>query len=160
MGVRVKEEVRDGVTVLAMRRSVPPTEVPTALGEILPGVFAFAVSQGIAITGPPLCCYEEFTEASVTLVAGVSISGEPAPEGEVILYTLPAGRYAVAVHEGSYDSLDETYRAVDRYLEGKGLEARTTVYEIYLTDPDEYPDPKDWRTEVLRLIEEHPDAAE
>ncbi|NUP04484.1 MAG: AraC family transcriptional regulator [Polyangiaceae bacterium] len=63
--------------------------------------------------------------------------------------TIPAGRYAVAVHRGSFDTLLDTYvKLMGHYLPTRGVElVDEPVVETYLTDPARTA-PQDLRTEV------------
>ena len=61
---------------------------------------------------------------------------------------LPAGPVAVAIHGGPYDSLQETYVALEKWVEENGHRVAGPPWEQYVTDPGEHPNPADWRTEV------------
>lgn len=63
--------------------------------------------------------------------------------------TIPAGRYALAVHCGSYEVIEATYVALlGQWLPKRGVELRDEpVVEHYLNDPMSTP-PADLRTEV------------
>ena len=63
--------------------------------------------------------------------------------------TVPGGRYAVALHRGSYDDIDETYVALlGRWLPHRGVElCDEPVVERYLTSPFEVP-PDELLTEI------------
>jgi AraC family transcriptional regulator len=52
------------------------------------------------------------------------------------------------MHAGSYDTLTETYAAVERWIESNGYRIGGPPWESYITDPADLPDPADWRTEV------------
>ena len=58
------------------------------------------------------------------------------------------GPAAVAVHMGPYDKLQETYAAMERWMQQQGVRAAGAPWESYITDPADHPDPADWRTEV------------
>jgi AraC family transcriptional regulator len=66
---------------------------------------------------------------------------------------LPAGRYAVALHRGPYDTLDASYVALlGRWLPQRGVElADEPIFEIYLDDPTLTP-PTELRTEICVRI--------
>jgi effector-binding domain-containing protein len=61
--------------------------------------------------------------ANVTLAAPVKI-------GET-----PSGRTMRFEHRSAYDDIDSTYEAITAYLDEKGLEARPTFIEEYVTEP-------------------------
>lgn len=98
------------------------------------------------ITGPPGAAYaaEFFTEGRGRVQAFVSLGA--ATHGSTVL---PGGAFAIAVHDGSYDSFETTYAAlglqVHRHCTPR-LDA--DVREHYLIAISETPDPTRWRTEV------------
>lgn len=60
------------------------------------------------------------------------------------MVTRPKGKYAVLDHIGSYESMPSTYATLKKYINSKGLNVSTDVYEVemlnYLTekDPDNF----------------------
>jgi effector-binding domain-containing protein len=81
--------------------------------------------------------------------SGHAPQSRTAGDGGVIEATLPGGPAATTVHTGPYDTLGEAYAAVEAWIESQGLEAAGSPWEYYITDPAEFPDPKDWRTEIF-----------
>jgi len=59
----------------------------------------------------------------------------------------------VTVHVGPYDTLSSTYEALQAWIETQGRTPATAMWEVYLTDPDQEPDPSKWRTEVYWPVE-------
>jgi AraC family transcriptional regulator len=55
----------------------------------------------------------------------------------------------VAVHYGPYDTLADTYVAVETWIEEAGRSIGGPPWEVYLTDPGERPDPATWETQVV-----------
>jgi amidase len=56
---------------------------------------------------------------------------------------------STTTHGGSYDSLYRAHAAVQQWIEAEGLTAAGAPWECYVTDPADYPDPKDWKTEIF-----------
>jgi effector-binding domain-containing protein len=56
---------------------------------------------------------------------------------------------ATTIHMGPYDELPDAYGAIEQWIEAEGLISAGPAWESYITDPSEYPDPKDWKTEVF-----------
>ena len=134
---------------LYQRRRVEHDHIAAALGEILPHVFGYAMKNQIAFAGPPLCRYRDWGAAMVTLEAGLPVvPGASAGDG-VELGELPGGDAAVTIHTGPYDTLRDAHAAVDRWLAANGLEPAGDLWESYLTDPGEVPDPAEWKTEIV-----------
>ena len=75
--------------------------------------------------------------------------GKNASEADVRADTLPGGFVATTTHAGSYDKLNEAHAAVQQWIEAQGLTPAGAPWESYTTDPADYPDPKDWKTEIF-----------
>ena len=137
--------------VLVMRRRIKPAEIAQALGEMFQQVFTYAGRNGIAPMGAPMARYLECAPDAWTVEAGVPVAaGTAAPaSGDVFLETLPGGFAATTTHVGPYDKLMETHSAVERWIKAEGSAIGGAVWESYITDPGNHPDPKDWKTEVF-----------
>lgn len=144
--------------VLIVRRRVTRSDIAAAIGEALPHIFQHAQARGLALAGHPFTRYVEVGAGLLTIEPGMRVasplsSGGAAPadaggEGTVIEDVLPAGPAAVTVHAGPYETLSDAYAALERWMESTGHRAAGPPWESYITDPAEFPDSKDWRTEV------------
>jgi DNA-binding transcriptional MerR regulator len=117
------------------RRVVPTTPVAVAREVVawddvegwLASAFATLHHIGEA-TGPAGAVYEpRFFEAhigEVTAFVPVASSNE----------VLAAASFAVAVHHGSFDRLDETYGVLGSYVTTLGIDAGTAIREHYFDD--------------------------
>ena len=54
----------------------------------------------------------------------------------------------MTLHVGPYDELPAVYAAIEQWVAQHGWRPSGSPWEVYLNDPAECPDPKDWRTEV------------
>jgi AraC-like DNA-binding protein/effector-binding domain-containing protein len=137
--------------VLMVRRQVKPSEVAAVLGDVLGHVFLYAQRNGIALAGQPLTRYLEWGPGLWTIEAGLPVTAHAGatPEGEVRADTLPGGSVATTTHAGAYDKLTEAHAAVQQWIEAEGLSTAGAPWECYVTDPADYPDPKDWKTEIF-----------
>jgi AraC family transcriptional regulator len=136
--------------VLLVRRRAKPSEVATVLAEVLGHVFQHAQRNGMALAGQPLTRYLEWGPGLWTIEAGMPVTAltGAASEGDVRADTLPGGLVATTTHAGSYDKLFHAHAAVQQWIEAEGLTAAGAPWECYVTDPADYPDPKDWKTEI------------
>jgi AraC family transcriptional regulator len=74
--------------------------------------------------------------------AAIFVEGAaPAPQPPVEADILPGGDYAVVTHQGPYEKLEDTYRAVmGQWLPQSGREPRNApCFEVYRNDPDTTP---------------------
>ena len=140
--------------VLVVRCRVKRSDIAKTIGETLPKIFAYAQQHGIALAGLPFTRYTEMGPGLLTMEPGVRIAagalapGAPGADG-VFMDTLPGGSAATTMHIGPYDGLHEAYEAIEQWMKTQGLVSKGAPWESYVTDPGEYPDPKDWKTEVF-----------
>jgi AraC family transcriptional regulator len=142
------------VHALVMRRRIARDEVAGALASMLPALFGHAQRHGLTMTGPPFARYPEIGMGSLVIEGGVTIA-EPAPgspDDGIEALTIPAGPAAVAIHHGPYDTLPNTYRAIEDWVGDQDRSPGGPPREIYLTDPGERPDPETWETQIVQPL--------
>ena len=146
----VKKEIAPQ-PVLVARRRVKPAEIAKTLAETFHHIFLGAQRNGMAIAGPPLTRYIEWGPGMWTIEPGVPVVSHgtgPSGDGDVRADSLPSGWVATTTHAGAYDTLTEAHAAVQQWIEAEGLAVAGPPWESYVTDPGDYPDPKDWKTEI------------
>ena len=106
--------------------------------------------DGLLGSWGPFTRYLEMGPGLITMEPGMRVTSPGASgEGDVIADTLPGGPAATTTHIGPYDKLSEAYAAIEQWMESQGLVAAGAPWESYINDPGDYPDPKDWKTEVF-----------
>jgi len=134
---------------LVVRRRIKPSEVAATLAEVLGSVFQYAQRTGAAFAGQPFTRYLEWGPGLITIEAGMPIAAPEMGEGNILADTLPGGFVATTIHSGPYDRLTAAHAAVQIWIEQQGLVAAGAPWESYVTDPADYPDPADWKTEIF-----------
>jgi len=143
--------------VLLLRRRVKPSEIAAALGESLGHIFTVAQKNGIALAGQPFTRYIDWGPGLMTIEPGLPVV-MPARERQridssgtfdIFADTLPGGRVAMTTHLGPYERLSEAHAAIEVWIEEHGLATAGAPWEVYVTDPADDPDPKDWKTDVF-----------
>lgn len=132
----------------SIRVTVPRADLQKTLSVLLPETMQHVLSTGVAMDGPPLVRYHDWSDP-VDLEAGIPVASAIEPKGRVKATLLPAGDAVIAWHVGPYEKLGETHERVKAYMESHGLEARGSMWEEYWTDPGMEPDPARWRTKVV-----------
>lgn len=96
------------------------------------------------ITGQENCRYD----------ACITVDAQAEGEGEFGIQTIPGGTYAVFMHQGPYENLQETYGiAFSQWLPNSSKELREVgCFELYLNNVQDT-DPEDLRTEVYIPIQ-------
>ena len=142
-----------------VRATIPVSEIPAFLGHAYAAVMQVLASQHIAPKDAPFAYYLKAPTATVELEAGFPIAAQCAPAGEVLPGELPGGTIATTTHVGSYETLVDTYNVLMAWISKQGLVRGEAMWEIYLTDPQQEPDPANWRTQIFWPVSRAPVAA-
>jgi AraC family transcriptional regulator len=140
--------------VVFVRRQAARHELSNAIGDGLGKTFPFAQKTGLGLAGRPFTRYLSMDPAGFAIEVGIPLSAPAPAEGEIETGFLPGGPAAVALHAGHYDTLSESYAALERWMEANGLQPAGAPWESYVTDPADHADPGDWRTEVYWPVSE------
>jgi AraC family transcriptional regulator len=132
----------------SVREVVMRDDLAAALGRMYQAVDQALARQGVQPDGSKFARYHSFGE-TVDLEAGVPVKTPIQAEGDVKPGVLPSGPAAIAVHAGPYETLPQTYEAIESWLAGTGRASSGPPWEIYLTDPSVEPDTAKWLTEVI-----------
>ncbi len=135
--------------VLFVERRLKPSEIAATLAEVLGRVFQHGQRTGAAFAGQPFTRYVEWGPGMITMQAGMPIAAPGTTEGDVRAETLPGGTVATTIHTGAYDKLTEAHAAVEVWIEEHGFRPAGAPWEVYVTDPADYPNPADWRTAIF-----------
>ncbi len=118
-------------------------------GRAFGAVMAAAQAQNTSPTGPPFAMYHGMPTDTVEVEAGFPVSPDFSAAGEVISGLLPASDAIEAVHKGPYDTLERTYALILERMSAEGMTPSETMWEFYLSDPGQEPDPAKWQTRVV-----------
>ncbi|MEM6925830.1 MAG: AraC family transcriptional regulator [Myxococcota bacterium] len=151
--IDVRLETRSTQPILFVRRRVAPSELAATFAECLPRVFQHCQTAGLPIAGPPFARYPDVGRGLLTVECGMPIAAPAQGVRDIESGELAGGEVAVAVHHGVYETLHETYAAVERWLSEQSRTPGGAPWESYVTDPADHPDPADWRTEVCWPVE-------
>ncbi|WP_169581838.1 MULTISPECIES: GyrI-like domain-containing protein [Microbacterium] len=136
------------VDTAGVRRAVPMDALTDFFAEAFTETMRVLEMQGIPPVGPPFGKYYGMPGATVDVEAGFPVAAAIASSGEVVPGRLPDSRVVEAEHVGSYDTLEETYAEMQRFMAGEGLTGGDVMWESYLNGPATEPDPTQWRTVI------------
>ena len=129
------------------------SEISAAMGQGFGKVFEAVARSGGTPSGPVFARYFEFAEDSIDFECGIAVETPFSGDGEVEASDLGGCEAAVALHIGPYDTLCQTYEALQAWVEAQGHKPSSVMWEVYLTDPDQEPDPSRWQTGVFQPVE-------
>jgi effector-binding domain-containing protein len=148
--VTVKEIPAQHVAVLRCR--VTAQTIGDDVGKGF-GTLMGAIGQsGAGFAGPPFLVMTEVVdidgsgEGAVEL--GMPVTAPFPGLGDVVGEERPAELVAATLHRGRYDESGPAYRAVEQWIQEHGHATTGAPREVYLTGPEEAPDPADYLTEI------------
>jgi effector-binding domain-containing protein len=143
---------------VAIRRTVKMGELGTVLPPLIDDVFGWLAQKGIEPSGAAFWRYnvvdmENGLEVDVAVPVASAVKGE----GGIISDSLPAGKYAIMLHTGHPDELEEATGTLLAWAEKQGIkwkmngERWSGRVEWYYSGPDVEPDMTKWETELAFL---------
>ncbi len=131
--------------------------ISAKMGENYGVIMQFMGQNGLKQSGMPLTVYNEMSESGVIMSNGIPVNEKvEIPEGaDVALGFIPNMKAIKTTLTGNYTNLRKAYKAAYKHLAENQLEpAEHKPFEIYVTDPGNYPNPADWKTEIYIPIKE------
>lgn len=132
-----------------VKAHVPMAELKGFFDRAYGQVFSTLGRQGVQPAGPPFGYYPRKPDETVDVEAGAPVSAPIEAAGDVVASRLPGGRVVHGVHVGPYEKLAETYGELMAWVAEQGLTLGEGMWESYLSDPVQEPDPATWRTEIF-----------
>lgn len=108
--------------------------------------------QGVTPTGAPFGLYHGQPTDTIDVEVGFPTDRPVQADRGVDVGTLPAGRVARMVHQGSFESLGDSWQQLVGWLIGQGESPGEIYWETYLTEPRPDMDPDELRTELCCLL--------
>lgn len=152
-------EDRKPQPVLSIRGNVGLDKLAETQGERLSELWRSMQARGLAPVGPPFVRYHTFGETETDVEVGVPVPEEAAGMGRVEAGVLPGGAAIATWHLGGHDRLGDAYERLRAWLEANEREAVGAAWEVYWwidtsqePDPSSWPEPTEWRTELVQPI--------
>lgn len=146
----INGETLDEQPTAVMTAELDVSDIPQWLGTAYAAAAAACEAQGRQFTGPPFARYHRLGPERFVVEAGFPIAAAISDAGDVRGSALPGGEAAIAVHVGPYETMEPTYDAVISWVRDRGGEPVGDAWEVYLSDPQQQPDPATWRTRVVQ----------
>ena len=138
---------------VASTSSMDPSEIAQAMATSFEKLGAFMKASQVVPLGPPLGIYRNWTAGRMTLEVGFPVAPADASKaaGEVQAGQTPSGFALKAIHRGSYDSLHDTYAAIQSEMLRAGVAQGNLMWEVYFGEPGVTPE-ADLVTEIYTQI--------
>lgn len=131
-----------------------------SVNALVPEVFGWLAARNIAPAGALFYRHRVVggMDEKFEVEVGVPVATPVEGDGRVVVGAKPGGRYAVRMHRGHPDGIAETHLALVAWATEQGFppvrdgETWVGMFESYLTDPEDEPDPNRWETELAYLV--------
>ena len=134
--------------VAVVRFEVAPDQLSAKLAEVLPAVYTYLAESGIE-PGMPVSRYYSVSDDVLDMEAGMPVPEPVTGRGDIVGAELPGGSVAMTWHTGPYDQLDKAHQALTEWATSHDRQPVEGLWEIYVTDPGQEPDPNRWKTQVF-----------
>lgn len=140
----VKEDSMSEYSVIV--KDLTPLKV-VSIREVLPNYKSVGSQMGmiseyfgknkIQSVGSPISIHHdhEYKDANVDIECAFPVTGAPVEEGKIKIRTLDAGKFASTIHTGSYDTINDAYKAVFSWVESNKFKSNGSTREVYLEKP-------------------------
>ena len=134
---------------VAVKRTVPMTEITAFYMESLPKVAQAIQKNGVEMTGMPCGLYYAFDEekGETEMAGGAPVASKTKIE-DFESINLTSRKALLIDYYGPYHEIRHAHDAMEVYLQKNGLEPVMPVIEEYVTDPSTEPDSNKWLTRV------------
>ncbi|OAI43891.1 hypothetical protein AYO38_10280 [bacterium SCGC AG-212-C10] len=147
-----------------LRGAIPMSALPQFIPQSLDTLFGWLATHGIPPAGAPFLRYHIIDMAGEMRVeVGVPVLSPVTGDATVSPGTLPGGTYASLIYRDVTQGIPanaallhwiaDNGLAVDQHPDPAG-DAFASRYEIFLTGPQDDPDPANWDTEVAMKLTE------
>ncbi|WP_299362640.1 GyrI-like domain-containing protein [Winogradskyella sp.] len=132
------------------------SNISAKMGENFGAIMQFMGQHGLKQSGMPLTVYNEMAE-TVIMSNGIPVNErvEIPTDSDVSIGFMPKMKALKTTLTGNYTNLPKAWEATMKHLAEQGLEqSDIKPFEIYTTDPGNYPNPADWKTEIYIPLKE------
>ncbi|MFC4720831.1 SRPBCC family protein [Geojedonia litorea] len=134
-------------------------DLETTMTAALSKVNAYALANNITMAGPSFISYHKWDEKNNAVIFSSCIpttSRVITTESDILTGQFEPFRAVKTTLKGNYTNLREAWSQTMAYIPEQGLEFAEAgpMLEVYVTDPENYPNPADWLTEIYIAIKD------
>lgn len=129
-------------------------EIEGRLDAMLEQVMGFIKQNNLNMAGAPFTIYNEFDNTTGTVIFSTCIPVKEqviTPEDSPVVcgFMEPVSAVKTTL-KGDYKNISEAYTKTRQYIEKNSLQIDPMgkMFEVYITNPEETPNPADWLTEI------------
>lgn len=140
--------------ILCVRRDVTRDQFSADIPQDIGAVAGELQRLGVRPLGAPVVVYvsmesSEDGDDRFTIETGAPVAGLVAASAGFTNSATPGGLVAATLHTGPYEGISDAYVELAKWVQENGYEGAGPAFDVYITDPQEVPDPKDYQTEIV-----------
>ncbi len=139
-------------SVVGIRFHTKGSELPGNLQKVYARVLEHLKTH-FSKSDSAYCLYHDMEKQPWDVEAGFVVHQIVASQDDIEFGTLPGGRMATLWHIGPYNTLNDSWMALDAYIKEHHLHPNKVMWELYTTDPATEPDPTKQRTLLVWPVE-------
>ena len=147
--LEVTEKQIEAQPAAVIRTKARQQDLGPVMDELFPLVLAFVLESPAAPAGPPFCRYLSIGGEEWEIECGMAVTEPLTGKGRVEAAELPGGAVLSTMHVGPYETLGQSWDALDRWVKQEGKVPGGAAWELYVTDPAVVTDPAECRTELV-----------
>lgn len=152
--LKIQEIQYKSTKMAAIRSQVNMSEMSTFFENSYPKINQAMQANGAMMIGAPSAVYFAWDEENGTtdVAAGIP-TNKNVDAGEVQTITVPGGKALSVDYRGNYNDIDLVHMVLNKFMQDNGITYVGPAIEEYLTEPSSMPDPDQWLTRIVYLVE-------
>ncbi|HEX2368591.1 MAG TPA: GyrI-like domain-containing protein [Acidimicrobiia bacterium] len=146
----IRSETRGDQPTAVMVAILSASEIGDWMPQAFESIFNYLSAKAAPAAGPPFARYHRLDETHFEVEAGFPLVEAVEGDGIIRSSSLPGGPVAVTTHVGPYDAMKPAYDALGAWVEERGFDPVGDRWDTYFSDPDESPDARTWRAEIVQ----------
>ena len=135
------------------------SNISKIMGQQYGSIGMFMGQNNIAFAGMPFTIYHDMNMENGTVIMSNAIPVKDkiviTSDSNILCDYLPKMKVLKATLKGNYSNLSEAWKTTMKYIAENDIEqSELNPFEIYMTDPGDFPNPADWITEIYIPIKE------
>ncbi len=138
--------------------SAKMSDIGDKMGAMMGQVMGYMEANNIPMAGKPFTLYNLIDEANGTVIFSACIPIRDrviTPEGSTVVsgFMEPVSALKTTL-KGNYTNLQKAYDQAKAYMSQNGIQPHPTakIFEVYVTDPEEVPNPSNYVTEIYMPV--------
>jgi effector-binding domain-containing protein len=149
---KIEEQMAPSFAYLSMRKQIKPNAVGEMLAKSYGAIMEHINANKMQVAAFPFAFYHHWPMDGDTgpadVEAAIPVAKSGAGTSDIISATFQSGPIVIAYFYGPYDQVSIAHRALHEWAATNGKKLGDVPWEVYVTDPQEQPDP----TKILTMV--------